>query len=208
MIVLSGAIPIASGLFRDCYRHPDNPALCIKVARIRPAHEPDLRRHAWLRPLRLPNELEYEEYRQRKAAGVPLERYLPRLHGFVATDRGPGLCVDLLQSDDGTSPVSIENYLAGTGRLDGIPHAAIQTDYAGFADFCVDHAILASSDELSNVGYVRQNGVYRFIVFDMKHRQNLEFIPVSSFIQVLRRRKIRRRFNRSQAKLERRLAEL
>lgn len=208
MIVLKNLQPFSSGLFRDCYVHPNDPGKCIKVERIRPADEPDLRRHAWFRPLRKPNELEYQEYRQRKKAGVPLDRYLPKLYGFIDTDCGQGLCVELLQSDDGSPPVSIENYLNGRYKLDDISHDQIKRDYGDFADFCVTYAILASSDELSNVGYIRQNDSYRFIVFDMKHRQNLEFIPVSSFIPALRRKKVRRRFNRSQADLEKRLSAL
>ncbi len=78
---------IGSGNDRDCWRHPENPTWCVKVAR------PD--------QLRPQNEIEfhYARYLTRHGVSGP---HVPRVHGWARTDRGPGLVVDLIQLSDGT----------------------------------------------------------------------------------------------------------
>ena len=78
---------VGSGNDRDCWRHPLDGNLCIKVAKPhqkRPQNEIDY--HYWL------------HLQKRKISSV----HMPRVHGWVTTDRGPGLVFDLIHEPDGS----------------------------------------------------------------------------------------------------------
>lgn len=196
MLLLAATAPFSSGYFRDCYRHPDDPARCVKI--VRPAR-------AEMRPRRIdrllgrrpadPNLRELHEYRRHKDAGVPLERYFPHVHGFVETDLGRGLLVDFLTGTDGKPPVSVLNYFRGE-RVPGLDPADVLEQVAEFAGFCERHGILASCDEPRNMGLLRNGDVYRLAAYDLKVRENKQLIPLASYVPFLLRRKIARRFDR------------
>jgi hypothetical protein len=78
---------IGRGHDRECWRHPDNLSLCIKVAT--PEQE------------RAQNDIDfhYGRHLARRAITGP---HLTRVHGWVNTDRGQGLAFELVQQPDGT----------------------------------------------------------------------------------------------------------
>ncbi|ARP89424.1 hypothetical protein CAL14_03230 [Bordetella genomosp. 9] len=78
---------IGSGHDRECWRHPSNPSLGIKVAK------PDQERAQ--------NEIDYHYGRHLARLGIA-GPHLPRVHGWVQTNRGRGLVVDLMLQPDGT----------------------------------------------------------------------------------------------------------
>jgi hypothetical protein len=190
---LSGEQPLSSGLFRLTYRHPLDPTKVIKVARAdRPSN------------IRLdPNERELRAYAAGHAAGAELERYFPRLHGFIDTDLGPGLCADLVQGSDGSSAVNLEQWSAQTSE-NGPSAQWVLDEYRKLAAFCTTYALFTSVDELHNVGFVRDGAGWRLVAYDLKLRAMREAIPLS-IIPYFRRQKIARRFGRSIAALEKRL---
>lgn len=78
---------IGEGHKRECWRHPENPSLCIKVAKAEPkAHMQNLL------------EGHYAEHLHK--CGVISPR-LPRVHGWKKTNRGLGLVMDLIHDDSG-----------------------------------------------------------------------------------------------------------
>lgn len=114
IIDLSDAEPFAEGGRRWCYRHPDNPDLCIKIAkqeamRQRREDGPFYRR---LRPLRAfdDNHEEIKGYRQLPVRRVldneraPLWLNLPRCYGFFETSLGEGLVLDYYHIDGMPAP--------------------------------------------------------------------------------------------------------
>lgn len=78
---------IGSGNDRDCWQHPANPALCVKVAK--PEQE------------RPQNEIDYHYAQHLKKLDIS-GYHMPRVHGWVLTDKGPGLVFDLVRNHDGT----------------------------------------------------------------------------------------------------------
>jgi len=85
--VLVLAEKIGSGNDRECWRHPANPALCVKVAK--PEQE------------RVQNEIDYHYGRLLARRGIATP-HLTRVHGWVRTNRGRGLVVDLVCQPDGS----------------------------------------------------------------------------------------------------------
>lgn len=186
--------PLAHGSFRACYLHPADPGLCVKVM----LENGDKHRRGIVDRLlgmrdRHPNWREWDEYRRLLRRGIPLDRYFPKIHGIVETDLGPGLVVDVVRGSDGGLPISVLDYMNGN-RLDGLTAEAVLTELSVFAGFCIRHGIFASCDEPGNVGFVRHGDGFRFVSYDLKLRRNKEFLPVSTFIPAVRRRKVGRRF--------------
>jgi hypothetical protein len=93
---------IGSGGDRDVWRHPVNPALCVKVAK--PSQE------------RAQNDIDYDysSYLARRRVHGP---HLTRMHGWVETNRGRGLVFDLVQQPDGTPCPTLPQALRA-GMLD------------------------------------------------------------------------------------------
>lgn len=198
---LAERAPIARGSFRACYLHPHEPGLCVKVM----LENGDKHRRGIVDRLlgmrdRHPNWREWDEYRRLLARGIPLDRYFPKVHGIVETDLGPGLVVDLVQGSDGGLPISVLDYMNGN-RPDRLAAEAVLTELSVFAGFCIRHGIFASCDEPGNVGFVRDGDRFRFVSYDLKLRRNKEFLPVSTFIPAVRRRKVARRFTSCLAKV-------
>jgi len=191
---LAGLIPMSRGSFRACYVDPREAGRCIKVMLDGGENH---RRGIVDRLLgmrdRHPNLREWDEYRRLRARGVPLDRYFPAIHGIVDTDRGPGLVVDLLRGSDGSAPVSVLDYMNGN-RPEGLTSEAVLTEFSLFAAFCINYGIFASCDEPGNVGFLRDGDGYRFVSYDLKLRRNKEFIPISTLLPAVRRRKVARRF--------------
>lgn len=77
---------IGRGNDRDCWRHPRDGSLCIKIAR--PGHQ------------RPQNEIDYHYSRFLEKQRIR-SRHLPRVYGWVRTNRGRGLVCDLIHEPDG-----------------------------------------------------------------------------------------------------------
>lgn len=78
---------IAEGSARECWRHPDNGSLCIKVTK--PSKRQDQNKL----------DLHYAKTLIRRNITGP---HLPTYHGYVMTSRGKGLVMDLIADFDGT----------------------------------------------------------------------------------------------------------
>jgi len=81
--------PIAAGTMRDCFVHPDDPALCIKVPRSVQGSKVCRR------------EARYIARVARRYPGADVSR-IPRYLGRVITDRGPGWVQQRVVNADGT----------------------------------------------------------------------------------------------------------
>ncbi|MFA5663983.1 YrbL family protein [Castellaniella sp.] len=90
---------IGTGNDRMCWRHPENPAWCVKVPKAtqeRPQNEIDAH---------------YARHLARRNVRGP---HMPRVHDWVQTDHGPGLAFDLVQEPDGSpSPALLDAVLGG-----------------------------------------------------------------------------------------------
>ena len=116
MIRLSGQLPFASGCKRDCYVHPHNPDLIVKIIppdrSIQALHAKKL----WLRRmLQTPESMdanrgEREKYEQLNRRFDNLREAIPYLveyHGQVQTDLGEGLVFQAIKNHDGAMSETI-----------------------------------------------------------------------------------------------------
>lgn len=126
MIDLSGLEPFASGSNRYCYRHPADPALCLKV--LRPENiEARYQRQAW--PKKVLGKARIDDNRQElRAHQQPAIRkllaegrsllvwnHLPRFHGRAETSLGPANVSEIITGSDGEPAETLEDYLKRKG---------------------------------------------------------------------------------------------
>lgn len=127
MLQLNTAKPFAIGGKRECYIHPKNSGICIKI------HRQDslpnfLRRQAsWWRSFRKNDNAFDENYSDwmvlSKLASInnPLIwQHLPHFHGWVETDRGRGLAIELLRDADGLISRTLLDWIWKNGTTEVI----------------------------------------------------------------------------------------
>jgi hypothetical protein len=116
----------ARGGNRVCFVDPRDASRCIKV--LRADRLPEKKRQLKtfpknLKPLaRFDDNLEEvrEYHRIASTIGEDAFTLIPRLHGMVDTNLGPGLCMDLVRDDDGRIAITLKQYLWMHGRDPGI----------------------------------------------------------------------------------------
>ena len=104
-ILLSDKAPFAGGTERRCYVHPAEPDKCLKVIN-RETVEYRRTRHVYRRliPVRFydANIADYKtDLYLRSLGGADAYKHIPRCYGFVKTDLGDALCVQLMRGADG-----------------------------------------------------------------------------------------------------------
>lgn len=131
MIDLSDQQPFASGSNRHCFRHPDDPTLCLKVVRPENIEARYRRQHRLKRLLgkaRLDdNQQELRAHRQRALIGLPEQTawaHLPRFFGQTDTTLGTANVSEFLAAPDDHPAETLEHYLQRCG-LDPAIQAAI-----------------------------------------------------------------------------------
>lgn len=104
---------IGAGHLRECWRHPEHPARCVKIAKDKP------RAH-------LQNLLESHYAIHLQQRGVADAR-IPRVHGWAMTDRGWGLVLDLVVDAQGMPAPTLRQARAA-GHLPDEAAAALLDD--------------------------------------------------------------------------------
>ncbi|MFL1454323.1 YrbL family protein [Marinobacter sp. GN3S48] len=148
MIDLSRATPFASGANRHCFRHPDNPRLCLKV--LRPENiEARFQRQPLAKKLlgkkRIDDNAQelkahhQSAIRQLLAQGQAetVWQHLPRFHGAVQTSLGSANVSELLLDDHDQPAETLEHYLQRQGF-----DQPIQEAVGRFCDWLLDTGIL------------------------------------------------------------------
>ena len=121
MIVLKSLHPFSRGARRECYVHPNDPHICLKIAL--PGQDGTNQRRAAKFPKRyLPLRLFDENlddlyaYQNLSKPTLILNRLvLPQVHGIVETDRGPALSMELITNSDGTVAPSLKEHILRNG---------------------------------------------------------------------------------------------
>lgn len=126
MIDLSGLEPFASGYNRQCYRHPHDPALCLKV--LRPENiEARFQRQGWAKKVlgraRIDDNLQELRAHQQPAIRKLLAagqngaiwKHLPHFHGNAETSLGTANVSEIITGSDGEPAETLEAYLKRQG---------------------------------------------------------------------------------------------
>ncbi|MES1948398.1 PhoP regulatory network protein YrbL [Salinisphaera sp. C84B14] len=146
---LSALTLIGRGSKRDCYTHPHDDGLCLKVARdanSAACHEQ--------------NEVEWRYGQWLEARGVPF-RHAARCTGWIQTQRGAALVVERVRNSDGTFALTLRDALLSQ-RL------TLHNAYAMLAElrhWALTHAVVVSDLRSTNL-MVRQADDMHLVFID------------------------------------------
>jgi hypothetical protein len=204
MVDLDHAQWIGRGWKRDCFLHPTDPGLCIKVASDDAAGKLRERIASWYHAESTGDAHNRREWQAYHAFGTILAPFVPRYHGFIATSRGPGLVVDLVRDGDGAPSVPLRDWLH-----QGTPDrgAALLDQLHILFDLLTAHDLWLMDLNLQNfLVQVAADGTERPWLVDLKRlADNKEIFQVSGWSTTLKRRKLARRIDQFNAKFKARL---
>lgn len=176
MIELKPESLIGSGSTRSCYRHPDDPAKCIKIDK-RETDGPTSKEAAYYHKLtRIRPEFRYT--------------HIPRFYGFVQTNRGHGGVFDLVRDEtDGAISKGLSDYIRNGEVSADDPRW--KEAHATYMATLFDEAIIVRDFNPGNISVRRmRDGSLQFVSIDgIGHR---DFVPLCDFARWFARRKLRR----------------
>lgn len=148
---LSDSTLIGRGNKRDCYAHPEDPNLCIKVARY-----PERWQECQAQSI-----VEWYYTTHLKQRQVPLD-HISDCHSWVQTNYAAGLVIERIRNEDG-SPASTLRDALSTGRVE-----AAQTDrmLLELKHWLIKHAIAIADLNGANLMVKGQDGNDRLIFVD------------------------------------------
>jgi PhoP regulatory network protein YrbL len=181
MLELNRNTLIGKGLHRECFIHPGNPALCVKVVVAGNSNE---------------NRREAKYYRQLARRGVSWEM-LSKFHGLVATNLGEGAMFDLVRDGDGQVSKPLAHYLESE-TLSALHGDTLAGAVEELRTYLLRNRIITMTLKTKNILFqqdTRNSG--RLVIVD--NIGNSDFIPIANYSAVLARRKIRRKWLRFEA---------
>ncbi len=180
MIELHPSHFIGKGQTRSCYRHPDDPAKCIKI---------DKRPHGG------PTEKEARYYGKLSRIRPHLSyTHIPRFHGFVETNHGRGGIFDLIR-DETTGEISrtFLNYIHSGEVTADDPHWL--EAHRVYMKTLYDEAVIIRDFNPGNLCVRRlRNGGYQLVTIDGIGYRFI--LPFSDHWLWFARSKLRRQVNR------------
>ncbi|MEE4241664.1 MAG: YrbL family protein [Desulfopila sp.] len=178
VIRLSDALIINRGKERVCFVHPHKPERVVKVVlqneRTNPA-----------------NIQELKGYHMLLKEGGDLS-FLSHCHGFVATDRGPGLVCDCIRDFDGTISPTIWDTVVFQDDCDMEYLVAVMET---FCDFLIANRLWIFDLNLKNIVLRRasENTLHPYVI-DLKGRYvSHTLIPLAKYFHFFARKKMIRR---------------
>lgn len=183
MILLKNIEPIAVSGPRACYLHPEDAGKVIKI----------VREKTFFRK----NDANWQEWRH--------YHYLLKQHGkldfvnecygFIETDLGEGLVWQCVRDDSGEISSTLTNIMKNPAGYDVGEVARL---LGRFCQLLIEKNIqLFDLNPLNMMIRISSDGSYQVVSADIKGRYaNYEFIPLSTYIPFLSRKKLTRRCNR------------
>lgn len=169
---------VGKGLHRECFVHPEDPGLCIKVVVAGSINE---------------NRREAEYYAHLESRGVSWEM-LPRFHGLVQTNLGEGAVFDLVRDHDGRNSHTLAHYLASAG-LTLQYQDSLREAMARLASYLLENRVITMTLKPKNILFRQEvEGGGTLVIVD--NVGNSDFIPLANHSSWFARRKIRRRWRR------------
>ncbi len=169
---------VGRGLHRECYIHPENEDLCVKV--VVAGNEDETRR-------------EKKYYRHLEERNVCWEM-IPRYYGDVETNMGIGSVFDLIVDRAGTVARTLEYYLNSNEKTEehsaGLMHALVS-----LKEYLLEYRIITMSLKPKNIVYPLEGETEpRLVVVD--NIGNSDFIPVCTYSNYFARKKILRKWKK------------
>ena len=179
VIKLAHLSPFAEGGFKKCFVHPDDPNRCLKIAKPKEMSAkisgrfyrkflPQSRYNA--------NLLEWRGYEAAERLGdSQVWEHIPRCFGFVPTDLGSALCVQLMRNADGSiAPTLCDRIKQGGGGQ------TLQTSLQEFKQFMARAEFYAGG--LQNILSVQLDDQTERLYFaEFEYRRKIPHLVVPAF---------------------------
>ena len=183
MIEIDTHAMIGKGLHRECFVHPEDSNLCVKIVVAGKSDE---------------NRREASYYTRLDRRGVSWEM-LPRFHGLVQTNLGEGAIFDLVRDYDGPVSHTLAHYLASK-RLTAEHATVLRPALANLKSYLLQNRIITMTLKPKNILFQQYAaGEGRLVIVD--NIGNSDFIPLANHSKWLARRKIQRKWRRFEANL-------
>ncbi|OUR65482.1 hypothetical protein A9Q79_00350 [Methylophaga sp. 42_25_T18] len=178
MITLNASEKFGKGLHRECFVHPDNDNLCIKVVTY--GNQQETKR-------------EQGYYKQLQKRNVAWD-LLPKFHGNVETSMGQGAIFDLIRDPDGQISKTLEYYLDDKDFV--LTHRQqLESALAELRQYLLKYNIMSMAMKPKNILYqLSKSGQGKLFIID--NIGNSDFIPICNYVPFLANKKIVRRWNR------------
>jgi len=178
MIKIDGCRLIGKGFHRECYRHPENKNLCIKLV---VAGGPEESRR------------EKQYYRHLERRGISWEM-IPKYHGDIETDQGIGSVFDLIVDQDGSVSKTLKYYLSSNEKTEA-NYDGLSTSLYLLKDYLFQQRIITMTLKPKNmVGQKDRSGIFRLFIVD--NLGNSDFFPICNYNNYLANKKISRKWRR------------
>lgn len=174
---------IGKGLHRECFVHPHDPALCIKVVVSGTIDE---------------NRREAAYYAHLARRGVSWEM-LPRFHGLLQTNLGEGAVFDLVRDYNGQVSHTLAHYLASK-QLTADHATVLSTALVNLKSYLLQNRVITMTLKPKNIlfqQHAQDEG--RLVIVD--NIGNSDFIPLANHSKWLAQRKIQRKWRRFEVSL-------
>ena len=178
MIILEKNNLIGKGLHRECYQHPDNKLLCIKVIVNGNMDE---------------HNREQEFYRHLVRKNISWDM-IPRFHGTVQTDMGEGAVFDLIRDYNNNVSRTLEYYFNSSDTLKKQQPGFTQAFY-DLKNYLLEYNIITMNLKPKNILYKKEStSEGRLYLVDSIG--NSDFLHIANHVSFFAKRKIRRKWER------------
>jgi hypothetical protein len=172
-IVKSGLV--GRGLHRDCYRHPQNKNLCIKIVVHGNAQVQREKRY----------------YRHLEKRGISWDM-IPMFHGDIETNLGRGSVFDLVSDHDGSVSKTLEYYLS-SNKITEAHYNGLSNALYLLKDYLLQQHIITMTLKPYNVSCKKmKSGSFRLFIVD--NLGTSDFIPICNYSKYLAKKKILRKW--------------
>ena len=202
VIALEGQRPFAQGGNRLCYVHPERPDVCIKVPRTDVDLAAKRRRKGLKGRLKLArsfddNRVDAQTLQDLHARfGPKLADHVPRFLGWVDTDLGAGVTVDLIRDAGGAIATPLKQFIWERGV-----ETALNVAIDELTAFWIEYSVPSRELLLHNVvAQRRDDSALRLVVID--GLGNSDLLPFSRWSSSLARKKSIRKAARLRQRID------
>jgi PhoP regulatory network protein YrbL len=178
MITLNSDTKFGKGLHRECFVHPDDDQLCIKVVTY--GNQQETKR-------------EQNYYKQLQKRNIAWN-LLPKFHGNIETSMGPGAVFDLIRDHDGEISKTLEHYLKDAHFTQN-HRTQIEAALTELKQYLLKYSVMSMAMKPKNILYqLSESGKGKLFIID--NIGNSDFIPICNYVPYFANKKIVRRWDR------------
>lgn len=181
---------IAKGWHRECYLHPANNNLCVKV--VVNGDDTETRRE--------------QAYYQHLEKRLNDWQSIPKFHGNVATNLGDGAVFSLIRDADGEVSKTLGHYLSSP-ELFSRHHLQLQDSLLRLYHYQLQNNVITMSLKPNNLLFqLNESGEGTMFIID--NLGNAELLPVSTHSRFFGARKIQRKWRKFKSVLNKQYPDL